>query len=140
MQSCDADREVLVADGLVVDATVLIDQLRGVPAAVEYISPLLNRHLVVLHPAVHAEVLTGARDRRHLAALDSALRELKRCTLKNADMTVALDLVRSHTLTHRIGWPDCLIAATCLRLKLPLITINDKHFKAIRGLSVVRPY
>jgi hypothetical protein len=41
---------------------------------------------------------------------------------------------------HGVGWPDCLIAATCIRLGLPLVTLNDKHFRAIRGLRVVRPY
>jgi predicted nucleic acid-binding protein len=125
---------------LVVDATVLIDQLRGVTAATEYLTPLLTRRVLVLHPAVHAEVLSGARDKKHLHALDAALGMLKRCAMKGADMSVALDLVRSHTLTHKIGWPDCLIAATCLRLNLPLVTVNDKHFKAIRNLSVIRPY
>jgi predicted nucleic acid-binding protein len=43
-------------------------------------------------------------------------------------------------LSTRLGWPDCLIAAAALRLDLPLVTLNDKHFKPIRGLRVVRPY
>lgn len=129
-----------MADALVVDATILIDQLRGVRAATEYLAPLLNRRVVVLHPAVHAEVLSGARDRRHLALLDAALADLKRCRIKGDDMGKAVELVRSYRLACGIGWPACLIAATCLRLRLPVVTLNDEHFRAIRGLSVVRPY
>jgi predicted nucleic acid-binding protein len=129
-----------VADRYLADASVLIDQLRGVPAAVAFLAPLLNQRLVVLHPAVHAEVLSGARDRRHLVGLDLAMASLRGCAIKGADMNLAIDLVRTHTLSHGIGWPDCLIAATCLRLGLPLVTLNDRHFKPIRGLSVIRPY
>jgi predicted nucleic acid-binding protein len=89
---------------------------------------------------VQAEVLSGARDRRHLTMLDAALADLRRYTVKTADMSTTIGLVRDYTLAHGIGWPDCLIAATCLRLSLPLVTLNDKHFKSIRGLSVLRPY
>jgi len=79
-------------------------------------------------------------DRRHMNALDVALADKKRCTIKGADMNVALDLLRAYSLAHRIGWADCFIAATCLRLRIPLVTFNDKHFKPIPGLSVLRPY
>lgn len=127
-------------DALVVDATVFIDHLRNRAVATGYLAPLLSNRNVVLHPAVLAEVLTGARDKRHLAALDAALGEVRRCTVKGSDMTVAVNLVRQHTLAAGIGWPDCLIAATCMRLGLPVVTLNDKHFRAVRGLSVVRPY
>ena len=60
--------------------------------------------------------------------------------MRNLDFVAGLGLVQRHTLGLSIGWPDCLIAATCLRLDLPLVTLNDKHFKPIRGLSVLRPY
>ena len=50
-----------------------------------------------------------------------------------------MDVARLN-LSHGIGWPDCLIGATALRLRVAVVTLNDKHFKAIRGLRVVRPY
>jgi predicted nucleic acid-binding protein len=129
-----------VAEALVVDATVLIDHLRGHADATGYLSPLLARKAVALHPAVHAEVLCGARDARHLRALDITLGSVRTIRARGDDFVRALDLVRSHRLPSGIGWADCLIAATALRLRLPVVTLNDKHFKAVRGLRVIRPY
>lgn len=129
-----------MADAYIADATVLIDYLRAAPSAIEFLTPLLDRRAIVLHPAVLAEVLWGARDRRHLVQLDTELAKLKQCSIKSADMLTAIALVRTLTLSHGVGWPDCFIAATCLRLRLPLMTLNDRHFKPIRGLSVIRPY
>jgi predicted nucleic acid-binding protein len=61
-------------------------------------------------------------------------------TVKSADMERAVQFVRAYTLAHGTGWPDCLLAATCLRLEVPVVTLNDKHFSPIRGLAVIRPY
>ncbi len=47
---------------------------------------------------------------------------------------------KRYSLSHGVGWPDCLIAATALRLGLPVVTLNDKRFKVFKGLRVVRPY
>jgi len=56
------------------------------------------------------------------------------------DFAAALDwLMRLH-LSHRIGFPDCLIASSALRLGVPVVTLNDRHFRLFRGLTVIRPY
>lgn len=123
-----------------IDATVLIDHLRGHPDATAYLAPLVLSGAAVIHPAVLAEVLSGARDARHLRMLDIALSDLRILRVRGDDLVRTVDLVRSYRLSAGIGWPDCLIAATALRLSLPVTTLNDKHFKAIRGLRVIRPY
>jgi hypothetical protein len=129
-----------MADALVVDATVLIDHLRRRADATRYLAPLFLRRAVALHPAVLAEVLSGARDAQHLRALDKALADVPLLRVKALDFDAALDFLRASRLSHGIGWPDCLIAATCLRLGLAVVTLNDRHFRAIRGLRVIRPY
>lgn len=127
-------------DALLVDAAVLIDHLRDHPDATRYVEPLVNRHALVLHPVVLAEVLNGARNARHLRLLEIAMRNVRVLRIKPDDFVVAVDLLRAHRLASGIDWPDCLIAATALRLKLPVVTTNDKHFGAINTLSVIRPY
>ena len=50
----------------------------------------------------------------------------------------AADASSAAFIWRRLGRPpDC---GDVLRLGLPLLTLNDKHFKAIRGLRVVRLY
>lgn len=48
-------------------------------------------------------------------------------------------LLRFH-LSHDLGFGDCLIGTTALRLKLPVATINDRHFRLFKSLKVIRPY
>jgi predicted nucleic acid-binding protein len=54
--------------------------------------------------------------------------------------TTARHLMESFVLSHRIGIPDALIAATAQEMGVQLYTRNLKHFKMIPGLSVIRPY
>jgi predicted nucleic acid-binding protein len=48
--------------------------------------------------------------------------------------------MQTFTLSHGLEIPDALIAATALELSLPLYTLNDRHFRMIPGLTVLRPY
>ena len=57
-----------------------------------------------------------------------------------ADWTLALRLCRAHGRVFGTDWVDCLVAATAMRLGVAVATINEKHFKPIRGLDVIRPY
>lgn len=129
-----------MAEHLVLDANIVIDYLNSKPGATRFVEPLLVSNVARLHPVVVGEVLVGSRSAGELRLIDAALNNITQLTVKPADFTAALDLVRRHFLSNGSGWPDCLVAATCLRLKLPLVTCNDKHFKPIRGLRVIRPY
>ena len=129
-----------MASTLLVDASLIIDLLRGHADATAYLAPLLARRVVVSHPAIISEVLSGARDQRHLRSLDAALAPLPLLRVRSSDFDASLDLLRTYRLSTGIGWADCLIAATALRLGVPFVTLNDKHFRPIRGLKVIRPY
>lgn len=40
---------------------------------------------------------------------------------------------------QEIGVKDVLIAAICLEHDLPLLTLNDRHFARVTGLTVLTP-
>lgn len=124
---------------LVLDASFLIDLTRNVARALAFAREGSSARFL-LHPASEAEVLVGARDRTELRILVAALGGFRRARPTDDDFDHCIAFVRRYSLSHGIGWPDCLIAATALRLALPIVTLNDKHFAPIRGLRVVRPY
>ncbi len=126
-------------DDFIADTSFLIDLTRSHPAAVAFARSGPGSRILV-HPASEAEVLVGARDRKDLRNIVFTLRKFSRAQLDPRDFHHCLAFVERYTLTHGIGWPDCLIAATALRLKLPIVTLNDKHFRPFRALKVVRPY
>lgn len=125
---------------LVLDTSVLIDHVRDRPAAVSYLRSLIPLGLARVHPACAAELLAGVGDRDDLRASIAFLGVFPRLSVKPIDFELCLQLVARHKLSSGIGWPDCLIAATCLRLGLPIVTLNDRHFRVVAGLRVVRPY
>ena len=124
---------------LLIDAAVLIDVFNGVEAAATFAreQPVST---MGLHPVVEAEVLAGARSRANLRWLIEAMTRFPRVHATHEDFDHCSAFIRRYHLSHGIGWPDCLIAATAMRLGLPVATTNLKHFRAIRGLKVVRPY
>jgi predicted nucleic acid-binding protein len=123
-----------------IDTSILIDMFRGHVGAAQYVSAAINSREACLHPLVAAEILAGSRNRREMAQFDRALSVLQPVASEAADWDACLTLFRTLHLAHGIGWEDCLIAATALRLKLDVATLNDKHFQAVPGLQVVRPY
>jgi len=116
----------------------MIDLWRGSASAADYVSSIAGD--LLLHPVVEAELLSGARDSRHLSEITSRLEPLRRAAIRNTDFVLSLELLRGSKLSGGTSWPDCLIAATCVRLGCQLATLNDKHFRSIRGLRVRRPY
>jgi predicted nucleic acid-binding protein len=123
-----------------IDTSILIDMFRGHVGAAQYVSATIASQEARLHPLVAAEILAGSRNRREMAQFDRALSVLPPVVCAAADWDACLALFRALHLAHGIGWEDCLIAATALRLNLGVATLNAKHFQAVPGLQVVRAY
>jgi predicted nucleic acid-binding protein len=126
-------------DEVVLDTKVLIDLTRSQRQATEFARSGPTGRLM-LHPAAEAEVLVGARDRYELRRLVAVLDGFAGSGCNRPTSSTVLPPSGATPSPPVPGWPDCLIAATALRLGLPVVTLNDKHFRAIRGLRVIRPY
>lgn len=124
----------------ILDTSIFVDLFKRRPEADEFIGTRLRSGRLVLHAAVAAELTAGLRDRKEVRAFDELTAKARTLIPNEADWTLALQLCRSHTRTSGVDWVDCLVAATALRLGVPVATINEKHFRVIRGLKVVRPY
>jgi len=127
-------------DERIFDTTLLIDLLRDNAKAEAYLERLPDETGLLTHAMVMAEVLEGISDSRELGRLDRTFRRFDLLHASEADSRVALRFLRHLHLSHRIGFPDCLIAATAIRLGVPVVTTNDRHFRLFTGLKVIRPY
>lgn len=122
------------------DTSIFVDLYKKRAAANEYVGTRLRSGRLAVHAAVAAELLAGVRNRNELRELDLLLDAAKVIAPSERDWTLALRLCRVHRLANGTDWVDCLVAATALRLGVPVATVNEKHFRPIRGLRVVRPY
>lgn len=124
----------------VVDSSVIIDHLPGRERATRFLDTLRRANDLGTHVVVAAEVLVGARDEREQREIVRLFDKFRVFQIDEADSSLSIDLLKRHRLADGLGWLDCLIAATCLRKGLSVATLNDRHFRAVAGLPLSRPY
>ena len=121
----------MAASGLV-DTDVLIDYLRGVPAAVD---ALLALDEVSVSVVSVAELFAGFRGAREQADIGRLLAE---CQVLPVTEDVAREaglLKKKYFASHSVQLPDALIAATALAHGLALVSLNVKHYPMVAGLA-----
>ena len=121
------------------DSDVLIDCLRGNPAAKQWLAGLASEAFGV--PGVVAmELLVGCRNQNEQRQVQKFITRFQVFWPDASEFARAYDLLADHRLSSGLGIPDCLIAATALSRNAILLTFNLKHFQVIGGLKVQEPY
>ena len=128
-----------MADALI-NTSLLVDYLRGAADARAYFALARAAGRLSTHVACAAELHTGVKSRRDARGVERLLAALEVLLPDESDLRRSLSLLARLRPAHGIEWNDCLIASTALRLGLTVATRNDKHFAAIPGLTVTRPY
>jgi predicted nucleic acid-binding protein len=123
-----------------IDSAGVIDFLRGHAGAIAYLAALRATATPATHLVVVAEVLEGARDAREQSSLRTFFGGFDVVAPTEVDARLSIDLLAAYRLSHGVGWPDCLIAATAIRTGRSVVTTNVKHFAPFPNLQVVRPY
>lgn len=122
----------------VVDTSVLIDVLRGVPPAVELLADTRASGPLGASVITRVEVLAGMRPEEE-DATRALLATLRWHPLDDGVVEEAGALGRRWLTTHGgIDSADLVIAATARRLAAPLYTRNLRHFPMFADL--VAPY
>jgi predicted nucleic acid-binding protein len=125
-----------VVDALL-DTSVVVDVLRGYPAAVGWFA---TQTQLGVPRATILEVLDGAIDSAHQR---NALRLLRRLTFveqSEEGLITATSMLTRYSLSHGVDAFDCMVAATGIRLALPIYTRNLKHFRPMIGTLAAAPY
>lgn len=121
---------------MLVDTDVLIDYLRGLPQAVQFIE---KHHAVVHVSSVSvAELYQGVRDGREMELLSSTINALSVLPLAGEIARKAGIYRRDHRDRLGSGLADCMIAATASHHGLRLVTLNQRHFAMLE--DVIVPY
>lgn len=118
------------------DTSVAVDHLRGLPEAVDLLSGLLEaEELLLASEVVRFELLAGVR-KAEVEALEQFFSAISWVPVGEEVARTAGDLVQRHRRSHSgIDDADYLIAATALLLEADLLTTNVRHFPMINGLK-----
>lgn len=119
------------------DTDVLIWVLRGSAKAAKAVDDADARAISVV---TYMELLQGARDKGEVRAIKSFLTDMRFALLpltENIGHRASI-YMEEYGLSFSMGMADALIAATSVEASEPLLTGNDKHYKAVRELELKR--
>ena len=123
---------------IVLDTDILIDVQRGHAPALDWFASLPES------PSVSGltvmELVQGAQNARQVRDVLQLTAPLPVVWPTSADGQRALADFAAYRLSHGLGLLDALIAAVAVGLSAPLCTFNDKHYRAVPGLTTLQPY
>ena len=125
---------------VLVDTTILVDLLRGYDAAADFLDATRAEENLICSAVTKAELIVGARTRAELKAIDQLLARFRIEPISASDSTRSLTWLRKYYHSYGVGYHDCLLGAAAIRLRIPVATLNEKHFLILPGIKVVRPY
>ena len=119
-----------------VDTDVLIDFLRGYPAAVAFLTS--HRAKLAISVITLAELYAGVRDETEKEGLDAFLKAFTIVDITQDIASLGATYRRQYGRSHGMGLADALIAATAHSHGATLATLNHKHFSMFE--TTVVPY
>ncbi|MBC7872063.1 MAG: hypothetical protein H7Y09_14550 [Chitinophagaceae bacterium] len=125
-------------DGLI-DANIIIDSLRGYTPAQQWI--LQNQTLTLgLLSLVRMEIVFGTQNKVELQKIGSVLNNYPLIYPNETDAKWAMEQFEKFHLSNRIEIVDCFLAATSLRLSVPIYTRNQRDFRVFPSVVAIIPY
>jgi predicted nucleic acid-binding protein len=121
---------------MLVDTDILIDYLKDLPDAVEFVEAQIDQ--IFVSAITIAKLYQGVRDGEERSALDDFLSAVSPLDIDHAIGQTAGLYRREYKPSHNVGLADCLIAATAEAHNLPLKTLNTKHFPMLEDVEA--PY
>lgn len=121
---------------MIFDTDVLINIQRGNPKA----AALFNaQDDYFISAQTYLELFQKARNKEQLQKTKNLLKEFDIRVLPLTENIGhrAMIYIEQFGLSHSLGAGDAIIAATAIENGMPLISCNEKHFKAIKELDLV---
>lgn len=123
---------------VIVDTDILIDFTKGETDSLLTLNRLGKNNELLISVMTKFEILVGARNKGEFKELESFINTYQIVDFTASITSEAISLLRKYRLSHGLLVADSLIASTALILNCPLITKNQKDFKFISGLDLLK--
>lgn len=122
---------------MIIDTDVIVWYMKGNKKAFELIEGTTSFSISVI---TYMELVQGMRTKVELNELRKALREWNANILYITEniSAKAMFFIERYYLSHSLEIADSLIASTAIVNALPLITGNDKIYRVIRDLELIK--
>jgi predicted nucleic acid-binding protein len=121
------------------DTNIVIEISRRVPEAVKWMGEHSDTSFA-LPVLVYMEMIDGVQNSEDKVRVLKVMKTFAVIHLTEDDSRWAQGQHAAFKLSHGVGIGDALIAAPAARLKVPIYTLNTKHFAPLSDITAVRPY
>ncbi len=121
------------------DTNILIEVYKGNIDIIEKLT-FIGQSNLAISDVTSGELLYGARDKRELKIIKEDISKLINLPITSEISNLAINLIQEYSLSHKLGLPDALIAATSLFYELDLYTLNVKDFSYIDKISLLKAF
>ena len=120
---------------VLIDTDVIIWYMRGNENAFDIIE---NSNGFFISVVTYMELVQGMRNKKELTSLRKALHgwNAKILYVSEDISAKAMFFVEQHFLSHSIQLADALIGSTAIAYGLPILTGNEKHYKAMGDIKI----
>jgi predicted nucleic acid-binding protein len=122
---------------LIIDTDVLIWYLKGNNSAKDIVDANIP---FSVSSVTYMELIQGMRDKKEFQTFQKQFRKWKTEVI-HIDQDIssrAVFYVQEYALSHSMMLADSLIAATVVQNSETLITANDKHYRFIPNIDVIK--
>ncbi len=123
---------------LIIDSDILIDVARNNGIAIKRLEEEHSNFITAISSVTQMELIVGCRNKSELKYLDKFLEGFEIINLNYEISQKSIQLLKEYRLSHGLLIPDSIIAATSIVLDASLLTKNQKDFKFIKGLKLLK--
>jgi hypothetical protein len=123
---------------IIFDSDILIDTSRGISQAVQTLEEFDQTHTLSISVVTKLELMVGCKNKKEFKELNKFLDRFKVFHLSEDISRKAVELFQQYRLSHDVLIADMLIASTALIYELELISKNQKDFKFIDDLKLIK--
>jgi len=120
---------------ILLDTNIFIEIYRGNSDIATIVDDIPE---IAVCDVVRAELFYGTRNKHELQEISADLEVPKNLSLMPQISEMAVNLVKTYCLSHKLEFADALIASTAIFYNVELFTLNQKDFSYIPGIRLYR--
>lgn len=122
----------------IVDTDILIDFGRADQKAESCLKALQQKTVLAISSVTYMELIVGCRNKTDLRGLQKFIKALQILPVTDEISDCASELLILYNLSHNLLIPDALIAATALIHDEEFVTKNQRDFRFVGRLRLLR--
>ena len=123
---------------ILVDTDILIDAARCIEDAVNCLQQIEDTSSLAISAVTQMELIIGCRNKKELKSLEHFLQRFELISLNEPISDTAAALLKTYRLSHGLLIADALIAATAVVSSSRLVSKNQKDYRFIEELDLIK--